>query len=33
MTKTYTFNVVLEKDKWPDEPEDKAVWRDVYTCT
>ena len=25
--KTYTFNVVLEKDKWPDEPEDKAVWR------
>ena len=25
--KTYTFNVVLEKDKWPDEPEDKAIWR------
>ena len=25
--KTYTFNVVLEKDKWSDEPEDKAIWR------
>ncbi|MBI1924520.1 type II toxin-antitoxin system HicB family antitoxin [Candidatus Poribacteria bacterium] len=25
--KTYTFKVVLEKDKWPDEPDEKAVWR------
>ena len=25
--KTYTFEVVLEKDKWPDEPDEKAVWR------
>ena len=25
--KTYAFKVVLEKDKWPDEPEEKAVWR------
>lgn len=25
--KTYTFKVVLEKDKWPDEPNEKAVWR------
>lgn len=25
--KTYTFQVVLEKDKWPDEPDEKAVWR------
>ena len=25
--KTYTFTVVLEKDKWPDEPDEEAVWR------
>lgn len=25
--KTYSFQVVLEKDKWPDEPDEKAVWR------
>jgi predicted RNase H-like HicB family nuclease len=25
--RSYTFKVVLEKDKWPDEPEEKAVWR------
>ncbi len=25
--KSYTFKVVLEKDKWPEEPEEKAVWR------
>ena len=25
--KTYTFKVVLEKDKWPDEPEEKSIWR------
>ena len=25
--KSYTFRVVLEKDKWPDEPDEKAVWR------
>jgi predicted RNase H-like HicB family nuclease len=25
--KSYTFKVVLEKDKWPDEPDEKAVWR------
>lgn len=25
--KTYLFRVVLEKDKWPDEPDGKAVWR------
>ena len=25
--KTYAFQVVLEKDKWPDEPDEKAVWR------
>lgn len=24
---SYTFKVVLEKDKWPDEPDEKAVWR------
>jgi predicted RNase H-like HicB family nuclease len=24
---SYTFKVVLEKDKWPDEPESQAVWR------
>jgi len=25
--KTYAFKVVLEKDKWPDEPDEKSVWR------
>lgn len=25
--KTYSFQVVLEKDKWPDEPDKNAVWR------
>ena len=25
--RTYSFQVVLEKDKWPDEPDEKAVWR------
>lgn len=25
--KTYSFQVVLEKDKWPDEPDEDAVWR------
>ena len=25
--KTYSFQVVLEKDKWPDESDEKAVWR------
>ena len=25
--KTYAFKIVLEKDKWPDEPDEKAVWR------
>jgi predicted RNase H-like HicB family nuclease len=25
--KTYAFEVVLEKDKWPDEPDEDAVWR------
>ena len=25
--KTYSFHVVLEKDKWPDEPDENAVWR------
>jgi predicted RNase H-like HicB family nuclease len=25
--KSYTFKVVLEKDKWPDEPDAQAVWR------
>ena len=25
--KTYAFQVVLEKDKWPDEPNENAVWR------
>ncbi len=25
--KTYAFEVVLERDKWPDEPDEKAVWR------
>ena len=25
--KTYSFQAVLEKDKWPDEPDENAVWR------
>lgn len=25
--RTYSFQVVLEKDKWPDEPDENAVWR------
>ncbi len=25
--KMYSFQVVLEKDKWPDEPDEDAVWR------
>lgn len=25
--KSYTFKVVLEQDKWPDESDEKAVWR------
>lgn len=25
--KSYTFKVVLERDKWPDEPDEQAVWR------
>ena len=25
--KTYAFQVVVERDKWPDEPDEKAVWR------
>ena len=25
--KTYAFEVIIEKDKWPDEPDEKAVWR------
>jgi len=25
--KSYIFKVILEKDKWPDEPDEKAVWR------
>lgn len=25
--RSYTFKVVLEKDKWPDEPGQTAVWR------
>ena len=25
--KTYAFQVVLEKDKWPDDPDENAVWR------
>ena len=25
--KSYTFKVVLERDKWPDEPDEAAVWR------
>ena len=25
--KSYTFKVVLEKDKWPDEPEAEVIWR------
>ena len=25
--KSYTFKVVLEQDKWPDEPDKAAFWR------
>ena len=25
--KTYVFKVVIEQDKWPDEPDEKAIWR------
>ena len=25
--RTYSFQVVLEKDKWPDEPDENVVWR------
>lgn len=25
--KSYIFKVVFEKDKWPDEPDEKALWR------
>ncbi len=29
--KTYSFQVVLEKDKWPDEPDEDAVWRAYHS--
>jgi predicted RNase H-like HicB family nuclease len=25
--KSYVFRVVLAQDKWPDEPDEKAIWR------
>jgi predicted RNase H-like HicB family nuclease len=25
--KSYVFKVVIEQDKWPDEPDEKAIWR------
>ena len=25
--KSYIFKVVFEQDKWPDEPDEKAIWR------
>ena len=25
--KSYTFNVMMNQDKWPDEPDEQAVWR------
>ena len=25
--KSYLFKVVFEQDKWPDEPDKKAIWR------
>jgi len=25
--KTYIFRIVLEEDRWPDEPESAVVWR------
>ena len=25
--KSYLFKVVFEQDKWPDEPDAKAIWR------
>jgi len=24
--KSYIFRIVIEKDKWPNEPEERAVW-------
>jgi predicted RNase H-like HicB family nuclease len=24
--KSYTFRIVIEKDRWPDEPDEKAIW-------
>lgn len=28
--KTYLFKAVLEKDRWPDEPDAKTVWRAYF---
>jgi len=25
--KSYIFRVIFERDKWPDEPEENAIWR------
>ncbi len=25
--KSYIFKVLFERDKWPDEPEENAIWR------
>ena len=25
--KSYIFKVVFERDKWPEEPDEKAIWR------
>jgi len=25
--KTYIFRIVLEEDRWPDEPRSTAIWR------
>jgi predicted RNase H-like HicB family nuclease len=25
--RSYTFKVTLERDKWPDEPEEEGLWR------
>ena len=30
--KTSALQVVLEKDKWPDEPDEKTVWRAYITA-
>ena len=30
--RTYSFQAVLEKDKWPDEPDENAVWRAYITA-